>query len=404
MTMTFRLTAAALLVCCAADALPLTPEALEAGLPRELLSTAMVLDVQVAYMNHPLAGIAPTLPGSGASLQILPYEARLSVLKSFPADGPVEMRLQGLTDACWMPGVETRALLLAAPSGGRLGPAGTFPTAGFYPVVDGKAEFPPFSGNRVPSASLMTLLHDFLVVKTTGVPTDSPAPLEHTLKDSDPSVRAAATALFSLVDPAQVPSGALLDNLEATRAAMTADATSLPSLMLLLVSSALPRLEPRLLALVREDLSSPAPAFNAEALSNLLLRKALKLSPPERREALLFLCTPVTVTVEGRAETRRIAATLAGVEKELIREPGEDLTEALHEMAARPDQFSCLSQPSELTVLWRILMARDPGGMKTRLEDFLGGRAPLKLPHPLSVSDEALLREVAQRLVQAPPS
>jgi hypothetical protein len=405
MTMIIRLTAAALLVCCSAGALPLTPEALEAGLPHGLLSATMVLDVQVAYMNHPLAGISPTLPAEGASLQILPYEARLAVLKSLPGGGPVEMRLQGLTDACWMPGVGTRALLLASPAEGRLTPAGDFPTVGFYPVVDGKAEFPPFSGNRVASAALMTLLHDFLVVKTTGVPTDSPAPLERALKDSDPSVRVAAAALFSLVDPEQVPAGALLDNLEAARAAaMTSESIPPPSLMLLLVSSALPRLEPRLLALVREDLSSPAPAFSADALSDLLLRKAVNLSPPERREALLFLCTPVTVTVGGRAETRRIAATLAGVEKELIREPGGDLTEALYEMAASPDRFSCLSQPSELAVLWRILMARDAGGMKTRLEDFLGGRAPLKLPHPLSVSDEALLREVAQRLVQAPPS
>lgn len=405
MTMIIRITAAALLVCGAADALPLTPETLEASLPRGLLSATMVLDVQVAYMNHPLAGIAPTLPAEGASLQILPYEARLTVLKSLPGGGPVEMRLQGLTDACWMPGVETRALLLAASSGGRLEPVGIFPTVGFYPVVDNKAEFPPFSGNRVPLVALMTLLHNFLVAKTPGVPADSPAPLEFTLKDTDPSVRVAAAALFSLVDPAQVPAGALLDTLEAARAAaLAAEAGPPPSLMLLLVSSALPRLEPRLLALVREDISSPAPAFSADTLSDLLLRKALRLSPPQRKETLLALCSPVTVPVEGRTETRRIAASLTGVEKELIREPGGDITEALHEMAARPDQFSCVSQPSELAVVWRVLMARDPGGMRPRLEDFLGGRTPLKLAHPLSVSDEALLREAAQRLLQTAAS
>ena len=405
MTMIIRLTAAALLVCCVAGALPLTPETLEAGLPRGLLSAAMVLDIQVAYMNHPLAGIAPTLPAEGASLQILPYEARLAVLKSFPAGAPVEMRLQGLTDACWMPAIETRGLLLASLSDGRPVPTGDFPTVGFFPVVDGKVEFPPFSGNRVPMVALTTLLHTFLVAKTPDMPADSPAPLEFTLKDSEPSVRVAAAALFSLVDPEQVPAGALLDNLEAARtAAMASEASPPPALMLLLVAHALPRLEPRLLALVREDISSPKPSFNTDAISDLLLRKSMKLSPPERREALLALCSPVAVTVEGRTETRRIAASLAGVEKELIREPGEDLTEALHEMAARPDRFSCVAQPSELVVLWRVLMARDPGGMKPHLEDFLGGRAPLKLAHPLSVADEALLREAAQRLLQAPRS
>lgn len=403
MTTTIRIAAAALLVCGAAHAVPLTPETLEAGLPRGLLSATMVLDVQVAHMNHPLAGIAPALPAEGASLQILPYEARLSVLKSLPGGGPVEMRLQGLTDACWMPGVETRALLLAYLAEGRLTPAGDFPTVGFYPVVDGKAEFPPFSGNRVPLVALMTLLHNFLVVKAPGMPADSPAPLEHTLKDSDPSVRVAAAALFSLVDPAQVPAGALLDTLEAAHAAATtSEASPPPALMLLLVSRALPRLEPRLLVLVREDLRSPKPAFNADLLSDLLLRKALELSPPERRDALLALCSPVTVTVEGRTETRRIVASLAGVEKELIRAPGDDITQALYEMADQPGQFACVAQPSGLVVLWRVLMARDPGGMKPRLEDFLGGRAPVKLPHPLSVSDEALLREAAQRLLQTP--
>ncbi len=402
MTTTIRIAAAALLACGAAHAIPLTPETLEASLPCGLLSATMVLDVQVAHMNHPLAGIAPTLPAEGASLQVLPYEARLSVLKSFPGGGPAEMRLQGLTDACWMPGVETRALLLAAPSGGRLEPAGTFPTVGFYPASDGKAEFPPFSGNRVPLAALMTLLHNFLVAKTPDVPVDSPAPLEFTLKDTDPAVRVAAAALFSLVDPAQVPAGALLDTLEAAHAAATtSEASPPPALMLLLVSRALPRLEPRLLALVREDLRSPKPAFNADALSDLLLRKALELSPPERREALLALCSPATVTVEGRTETRRIAASLAGVEKELIRAPGDDITQALYEMADQPGQFACVAQPSGLVVLWRVLMARDPGGMRPRLEDFLGGRAPVNLAHPLSVSDEALLREAAQRLLPA---
>ena len=39
--------------------------------------------------------------------------------------------------------------------------------------------------------------------------------------------------------------------------------------------------------------------------------------------------------------------------------------------------------------------------MRPRLEDFLGGRAPVNLAHPLSVSDEALLREAAQRLLPA---
>ncbi|NLV41191.1 MAG: hypothetical protein GXY15_08170, partial [Candidatus Hydrogenedentes bacterium] len=231
MTTTIRIAATALLVCGAAHAVPLTPETLEACLPRGLLSATMVLDVRVAYMNHPLAGIAPALPAEGASLQILPYEARLSVLKSFPGGGPMEMRLQGLTDACWMPGVETRALLLVAPSEGRLAPAGTFPTVGFYPASDGKAEFPPFSGNRVPVVALMTLLHNFLVAKTPAVPADSPAPLEFTLKDTDPSVRVAAAALFSLVDPAQVPAGALLDTLESARAAaLAAEASPSPSL------------------------------------------------------------------------------------------------------------------------------------------------------------------------------
>lgn len=392
--------AAALLVCHAAVALPLTPETLEASLPQGLLSAAMVLDVKVAYINHPLAGMAPTLPPAGASVQILPYETRLTVLKSLPAGAPVEMRLQGLTDACWMPGVETRALLLASPAGGRLTPAGDFPTVGFYPVVDGRAEFPPFSGNRVPAVALMCLLHNFLVVQESGAPADAPSPLEASLKDSDPAMRVAAAALFSLVDPAQVPAGALLDTLEAAHAAaVAAKETPSAQLVLLLVSRALPRLEPRLLALVREDISSPKPAFNADALSDLLLRKAVKLSPPERKEALLTLCTPATVTVEGRTETRRIAASLAGVEMELIREPGGDLTEALQEMAARPDRFSCVAQPPELVVLWRVLMARDPGGMRPRLEDFLGGRAPLTLAHPLSVTDEALLREAAQRLL-----
>jgi len=387
-----------LLACTYAAAVPLTPEVLEATLPPDLLSAERVLDVQVAYMNHPLAGLSPVLPGTGGQQQILPYEARLTVRRSLPEGAPVEMRLQGLSDANWMPAVETRGILLAGLSEGRLVPSGNFPATGFYPLVDGKTEFPPFSGNRVPAAALMSLIHGFLSSGEAGAQKEIAAAA---LQDKDLAVRIAASALIPLRKGVDIPVEELTDSLEGVHAAaQTAENQGSAQLMLLLVARALPRLEPRLLTLVRDDLSSPSPVFDASSLSTLLLRRALALPASERGESLRLLCTPVTVEVNGNPEVRRIVASLAPVERALKTDPGDDLTAALLEMASRPDQYSCTAQPSGLTVVWGILMARDPSAMRPRLEDFLGGRAPLNLAHPLSVSDDQLLRETAEHLLR----
>ncbi|MBW7863917.1 MAG: hypothetical protein H3C30_05820 [Candidatus Hydrogenedentes bacterium] len=406
-----RMLAACGLLAAPALAQTLTPEILQQVLPESLGRTDTVIEVMVAHVEHSLAGNRPEPPPIGIPPFLLPYSTRLVSLRGTPGETPYELRMEGVSEAAWMPGHDERGILLLQKEGDGFRPSGRYPVSGYYPVNNSLVEYPPFSGNTIPVSTALELFGKLASGKGKGVPEDGCAELGALLRGDDLPLRTAALTLLLYASPdcqTRRAFSGCVGELH-TRYRDTRDAETRSTLrkhlrvMICLAVLGMPDGGAWLAEMFLTDLRTPEPAFVDPSLLPMLLERVLALSPPERGHMLEELLSPCVLRyAESTEETRHLIRNIAPLEILLTETQGEDISQILLGLAREPQGRPCVRCADDLLLLWRILGKRGYSSFRDTLRDFLAATWKPNLSLPPSDMEQAMLDNEARRILGEP--
>lgn len=406
-----RMLAACGLLAAHALAQPPTPEVLRQVLPDCLRQTDTVLEVVVAHVEHPLAGSVPEPPPAGIPPFLLPYSTRLVAIRGNAGESPRDLRMEGISEASWMPERDARGILLLKKEGDSYRPSGNYPLSGYYPVTNGLVEFPPFSGNTISAAAAHELFGKLAQGRGAGVPEERCRELEAFLRGDDFSLRTAALALLLYASPAfpaaRTCSVSVGELHTLYRSARDADTKSTLRkhlrIMMRLALLGMPEGGAWLADMFMADMKTLEPAFVDPSLLPMLLERIIALAPPERGRALERLFSPsVLVYSDGTEEPRHLIRDIIPLEPLLSEAQGEDISHVLLGLAREPQDRPAIRCADDLLLLWRILEKRGHAPFHDTLRDFRSGTWKPGLSLPPSDMEQAMLVNEAGRILGEP--
>lgn len=355
--------------------------------------------VRVQDIEHSLRASDVRRVEHGAPPPLVPYSARLVVLRTYPEIKLPRLLLEGLVAGTWLPEAETTGILLVAQSGREYVPAGTFPMHGYLPeqVVDGarKIEFPPGSGLLVPFDRVWDCLCSLHGLQSAPPPAAKLEEYRGLLLSNE--VETSLAGLFFLL---KAPG----DNVDwdALGARLTpaghGAAASLPmeTVSILLAEyasaeSARPALEMVLGLLSRDDMR----AFR-KGTAGACFRLALRASGTDQAQLLETL---LTREWDGPGGQESLAGDFAAIEPVLLNLKGEQNDYLVARMLREPSRFPVLRKPPALGAFWKLLDARKHPALPDYLRSFLDQPSPSFLGLSLEPDELAYLVRLAKSIV-----